>query len=135
MLTTDDDIDCADTTPGNIIANMIIPTSRLIVRDLAKKLNDLIGNNFCTTQYKFTNLCRFDDVTRWLWQYLSLRLFLTIKKVYAVKDLSYPLPFIIISPHAKNLVHAYNVLYEIYLTIPQLLNYWGSGLWWMGPSG
>jgi hypothetical protein len=73
---------------------MISPTSRLIVRDLAKKLNDLIGNNFCTTQYKFTNLCRFDDVTRWLWQYLSLsELFLTIKKVYAVKDLSYPLTF------------------------------------------
>jgi hypothetical protein len=38
-------------------------------------------------------------------------------------------PFIIISPHAKNPVHVYKVLYGIYMTIPLFLNYWGSGLW------
>jgi hypothetical protein len=63
-----EEVEAADTAPGSINVNRTSPTNRLIVRDLAKYFDDFIVHKLSPANYKFTNLCRFDDRTLWLYE-------------------------------------------------------------------
>jgi hypothetical protein len=60
----------ADVIPGKTITTRISPNTRLIVRDLENRYDNLMGIRLLSTHYKFTNPFRFDDITCWLHKYL-----------------------------------------------------------------
>ena len=62
-----EEVEAADTAPGSSNVKRTSPKNRLIVRDLVKYFDDFIVHSLLPTNYKFTNLCRFDDRSLWLY--------------------------------------------------------------------